>query len=234
MPRATTIEDLISEAFDGDIVKTLDGLATYTDGDGWSSALVIEEHAGFLYKSSEANLTLTFNPNYCFDDEEYINSRLNGSGGSNGIKARSVWQYDAGLYPTPMGISAESTELVDAERFTIGAFVGDECRGQGTLQKGRWYVVAHAQSGERVSLRLYDHHTGRYTDLDIDGSESLPFTEMAGSAKAPLHLSAPYVDAISGVRSTTDAKAIYNLAGQRLSTLKKGVNIVDGRKVVVK
>ncbi len=235
MPRATTIDEIVYEANDGDIVKTLDGMATYTEGDGWSSSLEIGEHQGFLYKSVAEGVAVTYNPNFCFDDEDYINARINGTSGPSGIKARSVWQYDAGLYPTTMGIIAEAPELADSERYTIGAFVEDECRGQGTLQKGRWYVVAHAKNGERVSLRLYDRRADRFADLDIEGAESIPFAEVAGSAKAPLHISAPYVDAISGVRAAATGKeVIYNLAGQRLNTLKKGVNIIDGRKVVVK
>ena len=235
LPRAMSIENIISEAFDGDIVKTLDGLATYTEGEGWSSPLVIEEHAGFLYKSGEANLTLEFNPNYCFDDEDYTSAIINGNGGANGIKTRSFWRYDAGAYPSNMGIIAAADELADAERYTIGAFVGDECRGQGTLQKGKWFIVAHAQGGEQISLRLYDRLTGRYSDLAINGAESIRFAEMAGSSKAPLQLSVPEADGVVNLNANVNHNAsIYNLAGQRLTKPHKGINIINGEKVVVR
>lgn len=45
------------------------------------------------------------------------------------------------------------------------------------------------------------------------------------------------VDGIKGIdngQSTKDDAAIFNLAGQRLSKLQKGVNIVNGKKVLVK
>ncbi len=41
-------------------------------------------------------------------------------------------------------------------------------------------------------------------------------------------------DAIQSVKGSAAAGEIYNLAGQRLSTLQKGVNIVNGKKVLVK
>lgn len=236
LPRATTTDDIMSEVFDGDIVKTLDGMATYTDGEGWSSVLEIGEHEGFLYKSSEGNLQITFDPVMCFDSEEYTSAIINGNTGGSGIKAQSIWQYEVGSYPTNMGIIASSDVLADASRFTIGAFVGDECRGKGTLQKGRWFIVAHAQSGEQISLRLYDHQTGEFSPLFIDGNESIRFAEIAGSMKAPLQLSGPAVTAITATKAspTVDADAIYNLAGQRVERTQKGLYIVGGKKVLVK
>ncbi len=236
LPRATTIENLISEAFDGDIVKTLDGMATYTDDEGWSSPLAIGEHEGFLYKSSESNLQITFDPIQCFDSEEYTAAIINGNTGGNGIKAQSVWRYDVGTYPSNMGIIAASDVLDDAGRFTIGAFVGDECRGQGTLQKGRWFIVAHAQGGEQISLRLYDHMTGEFSPLFIDGNESIRFAEIAGSMKAPLQLSGPAVTAISTVKTVAEpaSDVIYNLSGQRVGRVQKGLYIVGGKKLLVK
>lgn len=40
--------------------------------------------------------------------------------------------------------------------------------------------------------------------------------------------------AIQSVNTTASSSTIYNLAGQRLSQLQKGINIVDGKKVLVK
>lgn len=44
----------------------------------------------------------------------------------------------------------------------------------------------------------------------------------------------PSATAIQSVNATASASAIYNLAGQRLSQPQKGINIVDGKKVLVK
>ena len=40
--------------------------------------------------------------------------------------------------------------------------------------------------------------------------------------------------AISEVEATSAAKTIFNAAGQRINTLQKGLNIVNGKKVLVK
>ena len=40
------------------------------------------------------------------------------------------------------------------------------------------------------------------------------------------------INAINGGNKT--ARAIYNLQGQRVSTLQRGINIVDGKKIFVK
>ena len=42
------------------------------------------------------------------------------------------------------------------------------------------------------------------------------------------------IEAVDGEQWTVDSKNIYNLAGQRISKLQKGVNIVGGKKVLVK
>jgi hypothetical protein len=39
---------------------------------------------------------------------------------------------------------------------------------------------------------------------------------------------------ISSIKSDEDEEIIYNLAGQRLAKKQKGVNIVNGRKILVK
>ena len=40
--------------------------------------------------------------------------------------------------------------------------------------------------------------------------------------------------AIDAIETGSEAGAIYNVAGQRVSKLQKGINIVGGKKIVVK
>jgi glucose-1-phosphatase len=42
------------------------------------------------------------------------------------------------------------------------------------------------------------------------------------------------VRAVSQAESAMESAAIYNLQGQRLDSLQRGVNIVDGTKILVK
>jgi hypothetical protein len=40
--------------------------------------------------------------------------------------------------------------------------------------------------------------------------------------------------AVSSVEKKAPVKAIFNIAGQQMNGLQKGINIVDGKKVYVK
>ena len=63
--------------------------------------------------------------------------------------------------------------------------------------------------GEMVSLRTID-----YTNPDTDGiSEGLP---------------------VDGAGTMADALPVYDLQGRRLKAPQKGINIVGGRKIIVK
>ena len=42
------------------------------------------------------------------------------------------------------------------------------------------------------------------------------------------------IECIDNVQTTKGNDVIYNLAGQRLSKMQKGVNIVNGKKIFVK
>lgn len=49
------------------------------------------------------------------------------------------------------------------------------------------------------------------------------------------HLCKPVEDVITGVSSLVEEEvAIYNLAGQRLSKMQKGINIINGKKIIIK
>lgn len=237
-PRATTISQLIPNPTDGDIVKTLDGVATY-NGNAWSQDLTIGEHEGIMYKASLAT-SFRWAPGNIVENTDYVQSILNGTAGARQVEtAERIWNYDAHQFAGNMGIIAAGEELDDAHRYAVGAFVGDECRGQGTLRDGKWYVVAHLQGDEQVSLRLYDRQTETFHAMTIDGRESLDFAEMAGTFSRPLTLAAPSVTAIHSLTATgseyPDA-VITDLSGKTLQSgrihideLPKGMFILTVR-----
>ncbi len=236
-PRATTISQLIASPSNGDIVKTLDHVAAY-EANKWSSDLTISEHEAFMYKASAAT-SFRWAPGAVMDTDSYVEGIIAG-GTANARQtltgAERLWNYDAHRFAGNMGIIAAGEGLDDADRYTIGAFVGGECRGQGTLCDGKWYVVAHLQGGEEVSLRLYDRQTETFHALTIDGRESLGFTEMAGSLSRPLTLGATTVTAIrpltAGDSEYSDA-VVTDLSGKmvqsghiNINQLPKGVYIL--------
>ncbi len=42
------------------------------------------------------------------------------------------------------------------------------------------------------------------------------------------------INEVNGQWSTANGQSIYNLAGQRIQKMQKGINIVNGKKVVLK
>ena len=75
------------------------------------------------------------------------------------------------------------------------------------------------------------------TSLDYDDDDNLITEPYETQVQVGFDGNETYEDssAISGITASQTGKSvIYNIAGQRLSTPKKGLNIVNGRKVVVK
>ncbi|MBQ9646217.1 MAG: hypothetical protein IJV24_07665, partial [Prevotella sp.] len=122
------------------------------------------------------------------------------------------------------------------EDYSVGAFVGDECRGEGVCVGGRMFITVHANQGEQISFRLLNNLTGETFDVD----QAVRFGAMLGSMKAPFRMtSEAVVTGISSVQSSDSTAQSYDLSGRKVNTKQRGVNILhstDGkvRKQVVK
>ncbi len=109
------------------------------------------------------------------------------------------YQYDMSLY---LGCRLDLTDL-DLDRYTVGAFVGEECRGIGekfTAQGMEAPVVylrarSNAADGESISFRCFDTQTGDIydaaTEIPFVSNEHLgfptePFTMQFYNQYAPL------------------------------------------------
>lgn len=127
-----------------------------------------------------------------------------------------------------MTIVAQIEGAFNTENLIIGAFVGDECRGQGHFVKGDKLMINVAgTAGEHVNFKLYDNFNDEYIDIP----ETLTYSQMAGSLKEPVKMTASQVTAIRGI-STEANHAVYDLSGRKVESAKKGLYIRDGKKVV--
>ena len=87
---------------------------------------------------------------------------------------------------------------------------------------------------ELHSALLIDHQTGTETDLSTD---SYTFSAEAGTCEGrfELRLGGAVIDNIQSVAlPTQQTRQYYNLNGQRVSQMQKGLYIVNGKKVLVK
>ena len=191
---------------EGDIILSKDdGMATIVDG-AWEGNLdMLRYHQGYLiYSNTEGEYSVTMPNRYSLQqgshEEEIPRAQR---------RDRSVWLYDGSRFANTMGVIGQ-IDIEDAEEYTIGAFVGDECRGEGKFVNGRAYITAAGEAGEVVTLRLYNTWTGEYFDV----TEGVAFSDMAGSVKEP-------------IRFTRGATAIDNVASDAL-TIQGNVALAAG------
>lgn len=125
---------------------------------------------------------------------------------------QSVWTYNSAPFADNMTIIADLGNDYSAERFTVGAFVGDECRGEGEMIDGKCFITVHADKGETISFKLHDAVSGEMRTIN----EQMPFAKMAGSLRAPQRLTVGGI--VTGITAADIASS--------------GIAVVDGQITV--
>lgn len=211
-----------SELADGTrIVSKNDGFTELNSGK-WAGTLeTIKAGEGYLvYYPGSSNVSVIL-------PAEGLLKKVNNVPSIKRAPAQNIWNYDASRFANNMTIIARSDEELDADRYSIGAFVAGECRGEGKIIDGRIFITVHGENGEKVNFKLHDNLTGEYRDL----AERVDFADMRGTFKSPMHLdtdgSAGIQDVISDSEIDQEAE-IYTISGQRVNSqnLAKGIYIV--------
>lgn len=200
-------EDTYANKFNvGDrIVSKDDGFAEY-NGEKWTGTLTtLRAGLGYMY----------FNAGSENVDMEYLRegSMPQGTPVMNAPQHKqSVWTYNSAPFADNMTIIADLGNDYSAERFTVGAFVGDECRGEGEMIDGKCFITVHADKGETFSFKLHDAVSGEMRTIN----EQMPFAKMAGSLRAPQRLTVGGI--VTGITAADIASS--------------GIAIVDGQITV--
>ena len=172
-------------------------------------------------------------------NDETLMPQGNEDGGSSGAPRHdeSPWQYDHTQFADNMTMVATVEGIIDFDRYTIGAFVGDECRGEGEFIDGLAFITVHGNGGEQVSFRLHDRYMGEFFDID----QTVISKTRLGSLDEPVRLSSQgFTDGINTIHVDNGIQGeTYDTNGRRLNGLQRGINIVrqsDGtvRKVLKK
>ena len=141
-----------------------------------------------------------------------------------------------------MTIIAKGAKDLDESRYSIGAFVDNECRGEGKIIEGKFFITVHGESGESVSFKIFDEISGEYIALP----DRVEFTEMAGTFNMPVKFNTAQITGINDVNTNgkveiyfdgdnivikgldTDQVEIYTTSGQRVGTtdLPSGIYLV--------
>lgn len=215
---------------DGTIIVGKEGSAELGHGSWQGNISTLNAGQGYLIKNpATGDKQLVFKSELTMTpaNESAAGARAMGMSGN-------VWSYDHSQFMNNMTMVAVLDGVDQAERFSIGAFVGDECRGSGVVIDGKAFITVHCDAGERVSFRLYDTATGTYGNV----AESLKAQTRVGSLTRPYVLHADFsAQGIETVRSEELGVRSYDLSGRSVSSSKHGLNIrrnADGsyRKVI--
>ncbi|MBQ4524520.1 MAG: hypothetical protein IJA00_00395 [Bacteroidaceae bacterium] len=220
-----TVENTAS---DGDQIIGKIGFAEYDAASGeWlgSDGFYFQTGKGYLYYSTsetenEKGFSFDFIPTAGSGE---VTPPLGQSVALNTQKAaaESVWQYDAGQFADNMAIVAEIPQLDFPADYTVGAFVGDECRGMGSaVQGGKMMISVAGKAGEHVTFRLHNELTGEFIDLN----ETLTYAQRAGSLKKPVVLTSEGIATSIAEKTASEAavEGIFDLSGRRVENMNAG------------
>ena len=225
-------------ANDSRIVSKNDGFATFQDGQWVGTLTRFNAGEGYLvYNAAAENAFVSF-------AAEGVIPRAEPRSVASARRAaeQSVWSYDGSRFADNMSAICQPTTELEADRYTIGAFVGDECRGEGRMINGRFFVTVHGEMGEKVSFRLYDALTGEYFVLD----DAVDFASTVGTYQRPMALNTPTltgIDSVTGDQGVAvyldggrvvvagvaaESVEVYNASGMRVAAegLGTGVYVV--------
>lgn len=225
-------------ANDSRIVSKNDGFATFQDGQWVGTLTRFNAGEGYLvYNAAAENAFVSFAAEGVIPKAE-----PRSVASARRVAEQSVWSYDGSRFADNMSVICQPTTELEADRYTIGAFVGDECRGEGRMINGRFFVTVHGEMGEKVSFRLYDALTGEYIVLD----DAVDFASTVGTYQRPMALNTPTltgIDSVTGDQGVAvyldggrvvvagvaaESVEVYNASGMRVAAegLGTGVYVV--------
>ena len=222
---------------EGDRIIGKTNFAEYSNGEWVGLGFTLEAGKGYIYyNASEEINSISFDYTPDFSTQTYSSIHMSAKGQSK-RNGSDVWNYDASQYADNMAIVAEIEGLENPEEYTIGAFVGDECRGMGKVVKdGKMMINVAGKSGETVTFRLHNEYTGEFIPLETE----VRYSNGYGSLKSPLAITGPSISGISEITTgENDEETYYDLYGRKVEgELSTGIYIVktvkNGKVTVTK
>ena len=222
---------------EGDRIIGKTNFAEYSNGEWVGADFTLEAGKGYIYyNASEEINSISFDYTPDFSTQTYSSIHMSAKGQSK-RNGSDVWNYDASQYADNMAIVAEIEGLENPEEYTIGAFVGDECRGMGKVVKdGKMMINVAGKSGETVTFRLHNEYTGEFIPLETE----VRYSNGYGSLKSPLAITGPSISGISEITTgENDEETYYDLYGRKVEgELSTGIYIVktvkNGKVTVTK
>ena len=233
------VKDIFNAAnfAEGDIILSKnDGFVTLTEG-AWVGTLseLLPNEGYMIYTANKFTCEM---PNrFSLEQGEFEASAGTEIPAPAGAAARerSVWVYDGSKFANSMAVIAK-VDVDECEDYTIGAFVDDECRGEGRFINGLAFISVAGEANENVTFRLYNKVSGELIDLDRE----LQFSGMAGSVKVPVTMGT--IEGTTGIVDinsidSNNVEAIYDISGRKVEQMTEGIYVIkvrEGDKIVTK
>lgn len=218
------LSDVLTGNFsNGDrVVSKNDGFAEYSGGRWTGTLTLLRGGEGYLFFTNGTG-------SFSYTAESGL-PQQNATAGAK----RSSWTYDDSEFDGNLSMVAKIAGVENLQDYTIGAYVGDECRGEGTVVDGLLFITVHGDAGEMVNFIARNEATGEAFRI----AESIALQQNVGSMEKPFMLNinsgATGIDTLRA-EFLKGAKS-WNLRGVEMpaNTPQKGVRIVrmaDGKTV---
>ena len=218
------------------LISKNDGFVSCNNANDWVGTLTTLKHGeSYLYYNAGDVFTFTYTKE-CFLYIPALDETIHVTPSNRRAakrEAASQWHYDHHAYASNMTIIGEIANVPNASDLTIGAFVGDECRGEGKIVEadGHQYlfITVHGEGNEEVNFCLGNGVT------EYPLCETLTFAPSAGTLEAPVRfvapLSVPTAIPMTTINAAT-SEAIYDLQGRRVTATPRGVTIQNGKAII--
>lgn len=220
-----------SELPEGLVIISKDRGSAEWDGTEWIGDLqILPAYESFLcYAGIEESFALNFLP------EADLLSGNDEAPTETPAEARNIpdapWHYNAARFRDNLTLVMQLPQLDNPADFSIGAFVGNECRGEGHFVTGHqqaagyFFITVHCYQGERVNFRLCHLPSGQQFAID----QTVNSTGLhIGSLRQPLTCtSEEQATAISETNADRMPHVIqtYDLTGRKVQSPRHGLLI---------
>lgn len=194
------------EPMEGDVVKNYELFAVFNEGEWKGTLSVMQPGEGYMYYSGKqttffypsSQLTPVVDP-----------AQLKVAYGAMESDVIIPWEVAKHVYPYNMTMIAQvfiDGHVISPGLYTIGAFVGNECRGIGRYVDDKLFMTIYGEinSGDRISFKAYDNETQQEYNI-VEGT--VFSNSMLGTINSPYKLT---IDKTTGIKEM-DMQNFYNI-----------------------
>ncbi len=186
---------------EGDIIKDYTQFATYSGGKWEGTLTTMAPGIGYMYNSGKSK-------SFHYPVQRVFSVETNAQRMSV-AEVASPWHFESHKYPYNMNVIATvqaGGNTAPAGLFTVGAFVGDECRGIGQYVGDKLYMTIYGDVNTSTALT--------FKAIDNSSQQEYHVVETAKFANAMLgSVTSPYKLTISGATGINEVaeQGAYNV-----------------------